>query len=174
MMELSIMERLRMPFPVNQVSLRIGSTNKKKRVYETNDKNAKPTKGLPLAYIDARDVENRLDEVFGVEGWQTKYFETVKGRIICELSCLINGVWVTKSDGAGDTGTEGEKGAISDAKKRAAVQFGIGRYLYAIKLNWVDLDQYGKFDKPPLPDWAHPEKYTEILIKRKEKENEQS
>lgn len=173
-MELSIMDRLRMPFPVNQVSLRIGSTNKKKRVYETKDQNAKATKGLPLTYIDARDVETRLDSVFDVGGWQDKYFETAKGRVICELSCLIDGSWITKSDGAGDTGTEGEKGAISDAFKRAAVKFGIGRYLYAIKLNWVDLDQYGKFDNPPLPAFATPEGYTQILIKRKEKENGQT
>ena len=91
----------------------------------------------------------------------------MKGRIICELSCLIDGVWVTKSDGAGDTGTEGEKGAISDAKKRAAVQFGIGRYLYAIKLNWVDLDKYGKFKPPSLPQWATPNGYGRITASEK-------
>jgi len=67
--------------------------------------------------------------------WQDKYFETSSGRVICELTCFIDGEWLTKSDGAGDIGTEGEKVAISDAFKRAAVKFGIGRYLYGINLN---------------------------------------
>ena len=89
MTELTIMDRLRMPFPVNQVSLRVGSTNKKKRQYETSDKNAKATKGLPLAYIDARDVMERLDTALNGR-WQDKYFETSSGRVICELTCFID------------------------------------------------------------------------------------
>ena len=52
------------------------------------------------------------------------------GRTVCELSLKINGVWITKTDGAGDTNIEGEKGGLSDAFKRAAVKFGVGRYLY--------------------------------------------
>ena len=157
------LEKLKMPFPVNRVHWRIGSSNKKQN-------NGKATKGLPLAYIDARDVMARLDDVFGVGKWSDNYFETPSGRIICELSCYIDSMWVKKSDGAGDTGTEGEKGAISDAFKRAAVKFGIGRYLYSVKCGWVDLDQYGKFTPPNLPLWATPDGYLELL---KKKENKQ-
>ncbi len=50
--------------------------------------------------------------------------------MICYLSIRCDGEWVTKSDGAGDTNIEAEKGGISDALKRAAQKFGIGRYLY--------------------------------------------
>jgi len=162
---MNTLEKLKAPFDVAKVSWRVGSTNKKKVQRETNNQNARPTKGMPLAYIDARDVMQRLDEV--LEGkWQDKYFETNSGRVICELSCFIDGEWITKSDGAGDTGTEGEKGAISDAFKRAAVKFGIGRYLYSIKSGWVDLDQYGKFQTPNLPLWATPAGYQDILNKK--------
>lgn len=92
---------------------------------------------MALAYLDARDVMDRLDQVCGPENWQTEYHETPKGRLICRLSICIEGAWVTKSDGAGDTDVEGEKGAISDALKRAAVSWGIGRYLYRLDSPWV-------------------------------------
>ena len=156
---LSTSEQLKIPFPVNRVHWRMGARTKDK------------SKGMPLAYIDARDVMQRLDEVFGVGKWQDSYTETSSGRIICELECYIDSMWIKKSDGAGDTGTEGEKGAISDAFKRAAVKFGIGRYLYAVKSGWVELDQYGNFTPPPLPQWASPEGY-KLILEKKENENE--
>jgi hypothetical protein len=98
----------------------------------------------------------RLDEVLGIECWQTKYHETPSGRVICELSVCINGNWIVKSDGAGDTDIEGEKGAISDALKRSAVLLGIGAYLYndAAFKNGV-----------PAP-WATPEGYDKLIAKQ--------
>ena len=161
---MNIENELKKPFPEPAIHWRIGSSNKRKVQRETGDQNAKATKGLPLAYIDARDVMDRLDFVLGLGNWQTKYFETPKGRVMCELSCLINDKWITKTDGAGDTGTEGEKGAISDALKRAAVSFGVGRYLYGLKSEWVDLDQYGKFKPPSLPKWATPGGWNRVQI----------
>ncbi len=92
---------------------------------------------LALAYIDARDVMDRLDTVAGPANWATTYEETLKGRIFCRLSLRLDGEWVMKTDGAGDTDVEGEKGAISDALKRAAVSWGIGRYLYSLKDTWA-------------------------------------
>lgn len=166
---MNIENELKKPFPEPSIHWRIGSTNKRAEARKTGDNNAKATKGLPLAYIDARDVMDRLDFIFGVDGWQDKYFETQSGRVICELTCDFNdgGSLVTKSDGAGNTGTEGEKGAISDALKRAAVKFGIGRYLYGLKSEWVDLDQYGKFKPPSLPQWATPGGYGRITASEK-------
>lgn len=154
---MSIEHELKKPFPEGAIHWRIGARNKDK------------SKGLPLAYIDARDVMDRLDFIFGINGWQDRYFETSSGRVICELTCYHK-EWeckVTKSDGAGDTGTEGEKGAISDALKRAAVKFGIGRYLYGLGGQWVDLDQYGKFTAPSLPQWATPNGYGRITASEK-------
>lgn len=94
-------------------------------------------KALALAYIDARDVMDRLDEVCGPANWQTYYDETPTGRVICKLSIRIDDEWICKSDGAGSTAVEGEKGGISDALKRAAVAWGVGRYLYDLRNIWA-------------------------------------
>lgn len=102
---------------------------------------------MPLAYIDARCVMDRLDQVVGPNNWQTKFEETNKGRVICYLSIRIDGDWITKADGAGDTGAESEKGAISDALKRAAVQFGINRSMYNFDSTWVEVPIKGNTSK---------------------------
>lgn len=108
---------------------------------------------MALAYLDARDVMDRLDDVCGPANWQTEYHETPKGRLICRLSIFIDGVWVTKSDGAGDTDVEGEKGAISDALKRAAVSWGIGRYLYRLDSPWVPCEVKANNGKTYWKEW---------------------
>ena len=116
-----------------------------------------------LVYITARDVMDRLDEVFGPGGWQSNY-EFIGGRMICNLSCKIDGEWVTKADGADDTQIESEKGGISSALKRAAVLLGIGRYLY----------HPSAFNSAKVPaKWATPEGYDEIMAAREGKEIEQ-
>jgi len=132
------------PFHPKRVHWRIGSTNAK----QLGCKPWEATQGMPLAYIDARDVMERLDSVIGNENWSDKYMETHSGRVICSLTLYFEELdrYVTKSDGAGSTGTEGEKGAISDAFKRAAVKFGVGRYLYSVNSGWIDLHN-GKIPK---------------------------
>lgn len=129
------------PFPPDRVSWRVGSSNKKKRQKETGDNYAKATKGMALAFINSRDVQERLDDVCGPSNWQDRY-EFHGPRTICYLSIRVDGEWVTKADGAGDSDVEAAKGSISDALKRAAVKWGIGRYLYALPSPWVDLDDW--------------------------------
>lgn len=92
---------------------------------------------MALAYIDARDVMDRLDEVCGPSGWQDKYEITPSGVIICSIGIRFGEDWVWKSDGAGETAVEGKKGGMSDALKRCAVKWGIGRYLYRLDSPWV-------------------------------------
>lgn len=84
-----------------------------------------------LYYIDARDVMDRLDEVFGIGRWTTEYTD-METRCVCKLSVSFHGGWgwVHKSDVGTPSTFESEKGMYSDALKRAAVQLGIGRYLY--------------------------------------------
>lgn len=133
-----ISELLKRPFPKESVHFRAGATDKKKQQRDGKDS---PTAAIALAYVDARDVMDRLDEVAGPDGWEDNYFETASGRIICNLGIDYPGrgmVW--KSDGAGDTGTEGEKGAISDAFKRAGVKHGVARYLYRFPNKWYPFD----------------------------------
>lgn len=87
--------------------------------------------GKLLAYIDARLVMNRLDEVCTPFGWQNRY-PHANGKTVCEIGIKVDGEWIWKANGAGDTNIEAEKGALSDAFKRAAVQWGVGRYLYEL------------------------------------------
>ena len=103
--------------------------------------------GMQLAYIDARAAMKRLDDVVGIDGWQDSY-KSLEGRTVCELSLKINGVWITKTDGAGDTNIEAEKGGLSDAFKRAAVKFGVGRYLYYIPKTCNSFDDLPEQLKP--------------------------
>jgi hypothetical protein len=94
-----------------------------------------------LAYIDSRDVVNRLDEVCGPENWSDTY-PHIGSTTVCQISISIDGQWVAKTDGAGATDVEAEKGQLSDAFKRCAVKWGIGRYLYDIPTPWVQIDEF--------------------------------
>jgi hypothetical protein len=129
------------PFHRSEVKWRVGSTNKDK------------TKGSALAYVDARAVMDRLDKVCLPENWQDKYIETPSNRIICELSIFDGYRWITKSDGAGSTTFEGEKGAISDAFKRSAVKFGVGRYLYELPTKWYELKNNKLVSTPDIDNY---------------------
>lgn len=97
------------------------------------------SKAMALAYIDARDVMRRLDEVCGPAGWQCRY-PHANGKTICEIGIRCDDKWIWKANGAGDTDIEAEKGAISDAFKRAAVLWGIGRYLYDMPNVWAECE----------------------------------
>lgn len=131
-------EALSAPFAPEMISWRVGSTN------------ADKTKGMALAFIDARDVMTRLDEVCGVGNWQCDY-PHANGKTVCRIGIDVSGGdpskverWVWKADGAGDSDVEAEKGALSDAFKRAAVRWGIGRYLYGLPSPWVEIEQRGR------------------------------
>lgn len=130
---MEIHEALAAPFPVSSISWRVGSTN--------GDK----TKGMALAYIDARDAQDRLNEVCGPFGWQCKHEVSSDKRVTCHVGVRSpeTGEWVWKSDGAGETDYEGEKGSYSDSFKRACVKWGIGRYLYEMDSPWVAIEKRG-------------------------------
>jgi hypothetical protein len=157
---LSLMEQLAVPFAPEQIKWRPGSITKD------------GSKGMALAYIDARDVMDRLNLVMGPESWESEI--TVYGNIIvCKLSLWVedeSGLLVrrSKSDGAGETDVEGEKGGVSDALKRAAVQWGIGRYLYALPSPWVQVENRRIKETPQLPSWALPENWIARVVKEKQ------
>lgn len=138
-MSMSIFEQLAAPFPPELVSWRPGSMTKDK------------TKARALAYIDARDVMRRLDDVCGPGNWQCDYLPMPNGTTCCRIEVRIDGEWIGKANGAGATDIEGEKGGYSDAFKRAAVLWGIGRYLYDLDAPWVKIDEWKQIDKSELP-----------------------
>ena len=111
-------------------------------------------RALAVAYIDCRAVQSRLDEVMGIAGWQEEMLPLEDGSVMCRLSLKIEGEWITKCDcgSPSDNKDAGErrKAACSDALKRAAVKFGVGRYLYSLPKSWVEYDPKRKqIIKPP-------------------------
>lgn len=144
---INLFSRLSLPFPASRLDWRIGR--------KTGN-----GKGFMFPYVTSRGIMERLDDVFGVDGWSASY-TAIEGGFLCTLNCCVDkekNVWVSKQDGAGRTDIESIKGGISGALKRAAVAWGIGRYLYDLPQVLVDLDD-GKYFKGKivLPDDSLPE-----------------
>jgi hypothetical protein len=103
---------------------------------------------LGLPYIDARDVQTRLDVVCGGD-WSFDFqVLSPDGKMVKGLLTVCG---VTRCD-AGEADQEGEplKSAVSDALKRCAVHFGIGRYLYHLPKVWAPFDaQKRRFTEKP-------------------------
>jgi hypothetical protein len=135
--------------------------------FEARDVRWKPkvvsnSRCLPVAYLDARVIMERLDAVLGLGGWQDEYQVLTDGSVLCRLSIRVDGEWITKCDVGGqskqpDVGDR-TKSAVSNALKRAAVKFGIGRYLYRLPSVWIGFDEIKKrmIGQPTLPAWALP------------------
>lgn len=98
------------------------------RVQGFYPKNA-PTFAILVPYVDAREVQEKFDEAFGAENWQNTY-DPESGS--SSISVKFENEWITKSDVGVETKVEKEKGKASDAFKRAAVLWGVGRDLYQI------------------------------------------
>lgn len=161
-MKIEDMAKLKEPFPETDLEWRLQSCGEKNGKFW----------GKALAYITSRAVQDRLDEVCGPDGWQTS-IRRDGDAYICKLSIRVtheDGAteWLSREDGADSTDIEAVKGGISGAIKRAAVHFGIGRYLYNLKDGWAvitDDGQYSgktkegkwfKWNPPALPSEALP------------------
>lgn len=101
--------------------------------YKWKVQDAKHNNVTCVAYIDARQVMDLLDDIIGPENWQDHYRE-VAGKVYCDLSLRVNEEWVTKSDCGTASQFEADKGQASDAFKRAAVKWGVGRFLYELDI----------------------------------------
>ena len=121
---------------------------------------------LAMAYIDARLIQDRLDEVLGVENWEDGYKILPDGSVMCRLRCKLGDRWISKTDVGSPSeqpdGGDRLKAAFSDALKRAAVKFGIGRYLYRLSAQWVDYDPVKKqiTQLPQMPAFGIPKSKT--------------
>lgn len=143
-----IQRRLAVPFDVREVKFK--------------PQQVKGNRAIALCFIDARLIQDRLDEVVGVENWEDCYKLLTDGSVMCRLRVNIGGRWITKMD-VGSPSEQPDAGdrlkaAFSDALKRAAVKFGIGRYLYRLSAQWVDYDPVKKqlMQLPQLPAFAVP------------------
>lgn len=161
------------PFAPDEVKWRVGNVSKK------------GDKATLLTYIDARAVMDRLDQVVGPGQWRDSYRAGPDNGLICRLELFLPmpsagdfgdaHQWVGKEDGAENTQIEAVKGGLSDAFKRSAVKWGIGRYLYQIPSRYypildgwaqgdgINVAQKGKGHlgwcrRPQLPNFALPQR----------------
>lgn len=159
------LSKLKEPFKAEDIEWRIQQSG------ETNGR----IWAKVLAYVTARAIENRLDEVCGPENWKNEFRkEGENGEYLCGISIKIDGEWITKWDGCSASGTnsniDGFKTALSGSIKRAAATgWGIGRYLYSLDEGWAvicddgmysaklkDSNKWFKWNPPALPAWALP------------------
>jgi hypothetical protein len=159
----TVFTQLANPFDPNDIEWRAGATNKEK------------TKALALAYITSRAVMNRLDNTVGPENWQDDFRAGPDGGVLAGIGIRVNNEWIWKWDGAENSNIEAVKGGLSDAFKRAAVKWGIGRYLYGLDGVWVTCEQRGNTTiltgTPQLPAWALPGKKPAATTTNTEKTN---
>lgn len=131
-----LQEALSAPFQNADIEWRVSATNHEK------------TNGLAVPYVTNRAIQTRLDDTVGIDGWHND-FVPWKGEKaqLCGISIYLPELkdWLTKWDGSDDTDIECVKGGLSDSMKRAAVEWGIGRYLYGMTPPlWVGIEQRGK------------------------------
>ena len=127
------LKKLSEPFPTDMIHWRVGSVNK--------DKSA----GMAWAYLDARDVMDRLDSVVGPGNWKNKHKKIDENTNECSIGIKIGEEWVWKVNAGIQSEYEKEKGGYSDALKRTAVLWGIGRYLYQTPNWWEPINEYKQF-----------------------------
>lgn len=159
------LKKLAIPFPENEIEWRIGQCGKKGngQIWATC-----------LAYVQARAIMNRLDDICGPENWCISY-DFIKGDqavtpgVIGNISIFYDNRWISKADGAEQTDIESFKGGLSSALKRAGSVWGIGRYLYGLDSGFAQISNNGKnwgktkdgtefhWDPPRLPAWALPD-----------------
>jgi hypothetical protein len=155
---------LKAPFPIKDIEWLPGDPFKQGNQWKVK----------VMAYINARAVMSRLDSVIGPGNWYDEYSpapnEDGNKCVQCTLYIKVGSEWVGKSDVGTNSKdhtaaqNNAEKGGYSDALKRAAVKWGIGRYLYDLGVQWVNCvikevkgKKYVKdHDRPSLPAWAMP------------------
>lgn len=160
-----IKAELASPFPSADVDWRIQ--------HATQDK----SRGLAVPYLQSRAIQSRLDDVVGPYNWKSEYkpwhpvasSNKTTASQLCGLAiyCEERGEWVQKWDGAENTDIEPVKGGISDSFKRAAVLWGIGRYLYGIGSLWVGLEMKGKNPTIPKSEMQRLNDHHDNAVKRR-------
>jgi hypothetical protein len=120
----------------NEIDVRVGTINEKGATL--------------LLYKDARVDMNILDES-GVK-WKRSH-ELINGNLFCTISIWDEDIkeWITRQDVGVESNTEKEKGQASDAFKRAAFNFGIGRELYTAPFTWISSDNYNGYINGKTP-----------------------
>lgn len=163
-----LLAALEAPFDLADIKWRVTNTA------TTGSRNGPVLRGQVLAYADPRAYTDRLNELLGPGRWTRDYtvqvvqnFErkergaterTITAKIVVTCKLTIHGLGV--HTGLGEEWADNENAgtaAEAQAFKRACSCFGLGRYLYDLEGQWVDLDEHKRpLQIPRLPDWAIP------------------
>jgi hypothetical protein len=156
------------PFDPNAIKWRVTNTT------QIGSRNGPRFRGQMLAYADPRAYTDRLNDLFTPSGWTRDYtvqlvqnFErkergsterTITAKIVVTCKVTIHGFGA--HSGLGEEWADNDNAgtaAEAQAFKRACSCFGLGRYLYDLEGQWVDLDEKKRpLETPRLPDWARP------------------
>lgn len=152
-----VLRAMEVPFDVNLVQWRVTEWSED------------GTRGLMMPYADPRAYTDRLNTLFTPAGWTRKY--TVQASAPVQRSkrgpapkilvtCEVKIARIGANSGTGEEWADKENaltGAEAQAFKRALSCFGLGRYLYDMDGEWIELGQNGVPKKiPKLPRWATP------------------
>ena len=135
-----------------KLSAKTPENERKYRVGNTFDYKGKKLANM-LCYVDARYVQDKLDEVIGVGNWSSDFME-IKGSLFCRITISFLrddgeiGI-VSKMDCGTESNVEKQKGEVSDAFKRAGVQLGIARDLYSLPKYRAEMTMYNGKAYPP-------------------------
>lgn len=156
------------PFDPTEIKWRVTNTT------QIGSRNGPRFRGQMLAYADPRAYTDRLNALFTPAGWTREYtvqlvqnFErkergsaerTITAKIVITSKVTIHGFGA--HTGLGEEWADNDNAgtaAEAQAFKRACSCFGLGRYLYDLEGQWVDLDEKKRpLETPRLPDWARP------------------
>jgi hypothetical protein len=89
-----------------------------------------------VSYIDSRDVQDILDASCV---WSDRYYSE-GGLLFCEITIYADGREYKRTDTGSESNVDKQKGHSSDAFKRAAVKFGVGRFLYSQPMQRLTAD----------------------------------
>ena len=137
---------------LSKLSAETPENERKYRVGNTFDYKGKKLANM-LCYVDARYVQDKLDEILGVGNWASDFME-IKGSLFCRITITFLrgdgeiGI-ISKMDCGTESNVEKQKGEASDAFKRAAVQLGIGRDLYNLPKYRAEMTIFNGKPYPP-------------------------
>jgi len=129
--------------------------------FEPDEVKVRSQAGRSLPYITSRTIMNRLDDVLGPSNWWDEY-QPLEHSVICRLTVrLPDGTVLTKCDAGGYAGMadpgDDDKSGFADAFKRAAVKFGVGRYLYRDGVpKFARPDRQARHEPAPGPSVSSP------------------
>lgn len=107
--------------------------------------NKAKTKAMCVAYIDARLVTNKLNEVC-TYGWHRQH-QVLNNDVYCSVGLVMPDASIQWRSDAGESDNDFEKTktAASDSFKRAAKEFGIGLFLYDLDIINLPVKQDGNY-----------------------------